>query len=212
MTPAGPAPPAASMRAALDDYLAVNGFDTRTYDAPTYEVDLSEITGERWAFPNTPARKRAIPLHDLHHVVTGYGTDLMGEAEIGAWELVAGCNSLFLWWINLSAVGVGLLLSPRRVLRAARRAMGQRTLYRHPLGYAAILQMTVGELRARLKVPQTGQADRPARLHTRAPGPKTNPEYELPRPVRRALRLLSAAGNRLLGGRRTSAASAAEGT
>ena len=44
-------------------------------------------------FPNTDSRKRAVPLHDLHHILTGYKTDWMGEAEIGAWELRAGCNS-----------------------------------------------------------------------------------------------------------------------
>ncbi len=29
-----------------------------------------------------------IPFNDLHHVATGYGTDVLGEAEIGAWELL----------------------------------------------------------------------------------------------------------------------------
>ncbi len=37
-----------------------------------------------FAFPNTKDRRRAVPFHDLHHVLTGYGTDLRGEAEIGA--------------------------------------------------------------------------------------------------------------------------------
>lgn len=194
------APPAASVRAALDDYLASNGFDIHDYDAPTYEVDLAEVTGEVWAFPNLPARKRAVPRHDLHHAVTGYGTDVLGEAEIGAWELVAGCNSLFLRWINLSAVGLGLWLSPWRTVRAAARAVGQRTLYRDPLPYPALLEMTVGELRARLKMPPEGQADRPARLHRRAPGGRTDPQFSLPGPLRKVLRLLSSGINPAFGG------------
>src|SRR5262249_36536717 len=35
-------------------------------------------------------RKRLVGAHDLHHLLTGYGTDLVGEAELGAWELGAG--------------------------------------------------------------------------------------------------------------------------
>jgi len=30
-------------------------------------------------FPNSAARVRAVKYHDLHHVVTGYATDLVGE-------------------------------------------------------------------------------------------------------------------------------------
>jgi hypothetical protein len=34
----------------------------------------------------------ALPPHDLHHVATGFDTTLVGEAEIGAWELASGCR------------------------------------------------------------------------------------------------------------------------
>jgi hypothetical protein len=188
--------------AALDDYLVSNGFDVKAYAAPTYEVDLAEVTGEVWTFPNKPARQWAVPLHDLHHVLTGYGTDVMGEAEIGAWELVAGCTSLFLWWINASAVGVGLLLSPARVMRAGLKAVGQRSLYRHGVPYASLLRLTVGQLRAQIGMPDAGQADRPPRLHRRAPK-TTEPPRSLPQPVRRMLRMLAGSLNPLLGGVRS---------
>ena len=196
------AAPATTLRAALDGYLASNGFDVAAYGAPTYEVDLGEVTGEVWTFPNTPARRRAVPLHDLHHVLTGYGTGVMGEAEIGAWELVAGCTSLFLWWINASAVGVGLLLSPTRVVRAGIDAVGQRSLYRHGVPYASLLEMTVGQLRAELGMPAHGQADRPGRLHRRA-GTEAPPVRSLPGPVRRVLRWLAAGFNPIFGGVRS---------
>jgi hypothetical protein len=192
--------PRVSVRAGRDAYFAANGFDVVAYGAATYEVDLVEVTGEVWTFPNTPARRRAVARHDLHHVATGYGTDVLGEAEIGAWELVAGCNSLFLWWINLSAVGVGLLLGPGRTLRAALRAAGQRTLYRDPLAYESLLEMSVPELRARLRMPPGGQADRPPRLHRRAPGNASDPQFSLPGPLRRVLRLVSGVVNPAFGG------------
>jgi hypothetical protein len=44
-------------------------------------------------FPNTSGRRAALLPHDLHHVATGYGTTLVGEAEIGAWELASGCRN-----------------------------------------------------------------------------------------------------------------------
>ena len=37
--------------------------------------------------PNVAARRRATPIHDLNHLVSGYGHDAMGEAENAAWEL-----------------------------------------------------------------------------------------------------------------------------
>ena len=43
-----------------------------------------------FAYPNTSQRKRLALAHDLHHLLTGYGADLVGEAELGAWELGTG--------------------------------------------------------------------------------------------------------------------------
>lgn len=143
-----------------------------------------------------------VPLHDLHHVLTGYGTDVLGEAEIGAWELVSGCTSFFLWWINASAVAVGLMLNPRRVARAGIKAVGHRSLYRHGIAYASLLQMTVGQLRAELGMPEGGQADRPPRLHRRAPAATPAPR-SLPGPVRRMLRMIAGGVNPMFGGVRT---------
>ena len=86
-------------------------------------------------FPNTKGRKRAVPFHDLHHVLTGFGTSWVGEAEIGAWELRAGCNSFITYYLNGAGVLIGLFLSPRRVWRAFRAAKGQHTLYIDSVSY-----------------------------------------------------------------------------
>ena len=43
-------------------------------------------------FPNSDARRRAVKVHDLHKVLTGYQTDIFGEVEIswvGAWGSLA---------------------------------------------------------------------------------------------------------------------------
>lgn len=169
MIPATTLPASLSVREARDRYLAENGFSIIGYTAPTFTVDLF---GHTFTFPNGPARRRAIPLHDLQHVVTGYGTDLVGEAEQSAWELMGGVNSLFLWVFKLSAILLGLFLAPRRVIRSMRlaRARGCRTLYGDPVDYESLLAMSLGELRARLSVPLGGQAEHEAARHRRAPG------------------------------------------
>jgi hypothetical protein len=150
----------------LDAYLRSNGFTTAGYDALTAEISLGPLTV---TVPNPPARRRAIAQHDVHHVLTGYGTDLVGEAEVGAWELGAGCTTPFLYFINLTAAVIGALLAPRRVARAWLRGRGQSTLYRAGLGADEVRGLSIGELRARLGVPAAGLADRPPARHAKAP-------------------------------------------
>jgi hypothetical protein len=137
------------MREARDLYLSAHGFSLAEYQASTFSIG---ILGFTLKFPNTKARQRVIPLHDLHHVLTGYATDWAGEAEIGAWELRAGCDSLVAYLLNGGGVIIGFFLCPRRVWRAFLRAKGQRTLYGDPIPYESLLQMTVGDLRKKLGI------------------------------------------------------------
>lgn len=167
-----------SVREARDAYLAENGFTVEGYDAKWTDASF---LGVRFAVPNTARHRVAIMLHDLHHVATGYGTDLVGEGEISAWEARGGVvpAGLYVASIILSGGLMGLLFAPRRALRAFRRAQGCTTLL--PLcrippvefeaRYEELLAMTVGELRARLGVPSSGVADRPAKLHAYASRP-----------------------------------------
>lgn len=148
-----PLPPEMTVREGRDLYLARNGFSTEAYTAPTFTL---RIFGVPVSFSNPPSRQRAIPLHDLHHVATGYWTRYIGEAEIGAWELMGGCNSFILYYLNGMAALIGLFIDPRRVLRAFRQARGQRTLYRDAIAYEDLLGMTIGELRDRLGIPPEG--------------------------------------------------------
>jgi hypothetical protein len=151
--PAAPYPDGLLLEEARDQFLAANGLKLADYAAPTFTIGFC---GVPLKFPNTPSRKRVVPLHDLHHVLTGYGTDWMGEAEIGAWELRTGCTTFVAYFLNGGGVLIGLFLSPGRVWRAFRAAKGQRTLYRDSLDYDSILRMTVGEVRNRLGIPAPG--------------------------------------------------------
>ena len=63
-------------------------------------------------FPNSNARRRALQMHDLHHVATGYPPTWTGEAEISAWELATGCGEYaFAWTITLQGLAVGLFVA-----------------------------------------------------------------------------------------------------
>lgn len=132
---------------ALDDFLSRHGFSRDEYSAKWYWV---ELFGRKLWLPNPPSRRVMVPLHDLHHLATAYGTDLRGEAEIGAWELTAGCTTPTLWIINTMAALIGLAIAPRRTLRAFRAGRGSRTLYAMDADYAELLEITIGELRRRL--------------------------------------------------------------
>jgi hypothetical protein len=134
-------------------FLTANGFRVEDYTAPTYTVKLWRLPLK---FPNTKAHQWATPLHDLHHILTGYQTDWIGEAELAAWELRAGCKTLVVYWLDLSGAAIGLFISPARVWRAFRRARGQRTLYRDPELCNSMMQMTVGEVRCSVGIPPEG--------------------------------------------------------
>lgn len=146
-------PDTLTLRDARELYMRTHGFSMEEYTKPTVQLP---IFGKMVTFPNPPARQRAIARHDLHHLLTGYGTDYAGEAEIGAWELRAGCNTIFLWLINLAAVAAGLFVAPRRTWRAFRRARGQRSLYVDGRDLPALLELPIAELRRQLGIPAGG--------------------------------------------------------
>jgi hypothetical protein len=77
-----------TLRSAHRAYLEANGMPPDGgRDAKWVRADIGPIP---FAFPNSEGRRRVLLAHDLHHVLTGYGTDLVGEGEVGAWELGSG--------------------------------------------------------------------------------------------------------------------------
>jgi hypothetical protein len=138
-----------SVRAAREQYFVSNGFSDAGYTDDWVKLKLGPFP---ITFPNTASRKRAIPLHDLHHVATGYPTTWIGEAEIGAWEVAGGCTDHWAAWVlNTGTFGYGLVLAPRRVYRAFMRGRKSRTLY-HTGWDEALLELSVGQLRERLQI------------------------------------------------------------
>lgn len=109
-------------------YFESNGFgDDGGYSKPTVTVYLFGIP---LSFPNTAGRKKAVVFHDMHHVLTGYQTSNLGEAEIGAWELGSGCGSYpAAWVLNTLALTFGIVQRPKRVFRAFIRGRRSCNLY-----------------------------------------------------------------------------------
>lgn len=153
------------VRRALQAYLDENGFTFEAYDAKWTEASF---LGIKFAVPNTRAHQIGIRQHDLHHVATGFGTDLAGEGEISAWEL-RGVPSLGLYVGGLVMLGtvLGFVRAPLRAWAALRA--GGRPLFDHHLSYEEAMSMTVGELRERLGLPPEGIARAPRALHAYAP-------------------------------------------
>lgn len=80
--------------------------------------------------PNPPSRRRALRIHDLHHVVTGYGTDLSGEAQVSAWECAAGLHNESVAWIFCPAGTLGGMLRwPIKTVTAYARGRRARTFF-----------------------------------------------------------------------------------
>jgi hypothetical protein len=107
-------------------------------------------------YPNILGRDRAVRLHDLHHIATEYPISLVGEAEIGAWEVGSGCGN---FWhaclLNMWAFAMGLVIAPRRTFRAFVRGRHSDNLYHHHARLEdALLDETVGSLRERLGLQQ----------------------------------------------------------
>jgi hypothetical protein len=140
--------PASTLRQARARYFQENHFgEDGGYSARWVKLKLGPIP---YAIPNTAGRVRAVRYHDLHHIMTGYRTDWIGEFEISAWEVGSGCRDLAAaWFLNLGGMLSGMFLSPRRVFRAFVRGRNTHNLYGRTFE-DALLDARVGDMRADL--------------------------------------------------------------
>lgn len=136
----------ATMREARAAYFSANGFgDSGGYDDAWVDFKLGPIP---FPFPNTKARIDAVKFHDLHHIATGYRTDIVGELEISGWEIGAGCKNMpAAWFLNLGGMGLGAFVAPKRVFAAFVRGRRSDTLYGNT--FDPLLDETVGAIRER---------------------------------------------------------------
>ena len=108
-----------------------------------------------FAFPNTKARRRAVRLHDLHHLITGYDTDAVGEGEISAWEVAGSCSDHWAaWFLNLNAMCVATLFDRRAIWLAFLRGRHSRNYYSRGIE-DLLMETSLGAARRELLAPET---------------------------------------------------------
>lgn len=155
-----PLPPDLPVQEALEVYLSENGFTTDEYDLDVVKATFWGIT---ITLPNPPSRKLAVRFHDLHHLMTGYGTDPVGEGEISAWELRKGIGvfGLYVQLIIFFGTLLGMIHSPRKVWRAWSASRSEVRLPPASMErYEQLLTISLGELRALYGVLPEGIAGR----------------------------------------------------
>lgn len=137
-----------STREARDGFFAEYGFgEDGGYSKSWVYYDLGPL---RVPVPNSRARARAVPIHDLHHLATGYCSRLREEFEIAAWELGGGCGGYVAAWVlNFLAFSGGIVVIPRRLFRAFLRGRRSHNLY-HSEYDEALLDLSLNELRERI--------------------------------------------------------------
>jgi len=134
---------------ARDRYFSLNGFGSDGgYQERWIKVKVWRIP--IW-LPNTEGRRRAVKLHDLHHVLTEYPTTWRGEAEISAWEVGSGGLRRYYagWLLDLMNIAQGLVVNPTGVYCGFMH--GRRTSNLYALEFDdELLGGRVGDFRERL--------------------------------------------------------------
>ena len=134
-----------TVRAARAKYFADNNFgENGGYDLTWVPLKFGRVSLKLY---NSRSRKRAVPLHDLHHIATGYPTTPKGEAQVAIWELAAGtADKWFAFFINVPALLYGFILWPQDALAAWRRGRRSNSLYSGEF-HEGLLDLSVEELR-----------------------------------------------------------------
>jgi hypothetical protein len=103
-------------------------------------------------FLNTSARRKALWLHDVNHLVAGTSEGNVGEAEISAWELASGGCGRYVaaWALDLSGMLLGMIW-PLHVIKAFAAGRTMRNVY--DLDLNDVLDMDLVELRQILHQP-----------------------------------------------------------
>lgn len=130
-------------------YFELNGFgEDGGYEERWIKVKVWRLPV--W-LPNTEGRRKAVRLHDLHHIATEYPTTWRGEAEISPWEVGGGGLRRYYagWLLDLMNIAQGLVINPRGLYRAFVRGRGSANLYAEEFT-EELLARSVGELRGRL--------------------------------------------------------------
>jgi hypothetical protein len=143
-------------RDALQRYFLKYHFENGGYDLKWFKIKVGPIF---IPMPNTPGRIRAVKIHDIHHLLTEYPATLKGEAEIGGWEIAAGCGKYYeAWFLNFGSFFYGMFFFPRALFKAFMRGKRAKTSLYYDVNYdSRLLGRTVGDLREYTGVNASGK-------------------------------------------------------
>ncbi|MFL5752957.1 MAG: hypothetical protein ACJ76F_06080 [Bacteroidia bacterium] len=113
-----------------------------------------ELTSKlHFYIPNFDARRKAVPKHDIHHLLTGYDTSFAGECEISAWEIASGCKKYWAAFvIDTSGIMLGIPLNFMGVIRAYARGRRTSNLYHDKFSTEEAMDMKISVLRESLSL------------------------------------------------------------
>ncbi|NOT37236.1 MAG: hypothetical protein HOP11_07640 [Saprospiraceae bacterium] len=139
------------------------------------EYNLGEEGGNKLSFvtielgglfhfyiPNWDARRKAVLRHDIHHLITGFESKILGELEISSWEIGSGCLNYFAaYLINSSGFLLGLLIYPKASFRAFALGCDSKNLYQLHISDQDLLRESIDHWRSvcefdSKKIPKTG--------------------------------------------------------
>jgi|SRR5688572_17987983 len=112
-------------------------------------VKMDIAKGIYFFVPNFDARRKAVPWHDIHHLITDYSAGtFIGECEISAWEVASGCKGYWAaFLIDTSGVLMGCFINPRKILHAYARGRRTYNLYHDLYPMEKVLDTPVSEIR-----------------------------------------------------------------
>lgn len=100
---------------------------------------------------NLASRRKALRMHDIHHIVMGFETTWKGETAVSAWEVASGGwgRLWYVWFIVLSGMAGGVILFPRNTYSAFKMGLTMRNAYVCGLSETEMLDMDKDTLRNR---------------------------------------------------------------
>lgn len=112
--------------------------------------------------PNSDTRRKALMKHDIHHLITGYKSDFLGETEISSWEIASSCTTYAAAWIlNFWGLVYGFWFNLPKVFKAFIRGQRSNNLYSDLLDDEAALDLPMHKLQEILHIPSKEEVLKP---------------------------------------------------
>lgn len=103
--------------------------------------------------PNLESRRKNIYLHDISHLVTGFGTTWQGESSVSSWEIASGGwkHLYFPWFLTLWAMAVGVMFYPTSTHKAFQVGLRMNNALTGGLSKSYMYAISLDQLRQQLE-------------------------------------------------------------